>query len=640
MIMVLKRITSCVLRLLWQYILLFLGPICALAQELPTVKLETVEVVEQRLSPFAIGAKTTTLDSTLLSLEALPNLADIINYYTPIAVKSYGNGMLSTISFRGTGPSHTAVLWHGVNISYPMLGQSDLSMLSLALSNEVSIQHGTGSALYGSGALGGTVSLSNANPIIGTNLLLTQWAGSFGTYKNHVQASYANAKYFIKIATLWDQSNNNFEFNNITRPGVPTEVQEGADYNIFGTSVESGFLIGKNGELSISGQYFNADRNLQPSMNANYLQDNQTDENIRIRARYQTNGTTINWNINYAYLHDVIGFNGAKTFADQQVIRAELEKKLYSWLNINVAADYNFIKIESPFYTEENTKESRSNVWASLLLNPTERLFISLNLRQSFNPQYKIPFTPTLGSEFILIKKSEHQLRINTLLAKGYRVPTLNERYWQPGGNLNLIPEDSYSAELGFSGKSTNHLVYSYELTGYRMWVENWILWRPQGSFWSPENVKHVDVYGIEASGSLEHGLFSGKIKWSGNYAFTKSINRTGLDQFDRSVDKQLAYVPIHRATVTSTSEWNSWSLMVNVSYTGQRFVTADNEESLPNYILLNLRLSKSFRASKFLFNTHANINNLLNTQYQSVENKAMPGINLLFGLTISYYKP
>ena len=611
-----------------------------IAQELPPVILEPVEIVNIRLSPFAIGASTTSLDSTLIFLEAAPNLADLITNYTSTAVKSYGNGMLSTISFRGTGPSHTAVLWHGINISYPMLGQSDLSLLSIALSEQVTIQQGTGAALYGSGALGGTISLSNGEPNIGTSLLLSQWFGSFGTIKNNFRASYANDKYFVKIATLWDQSNNDFSFKNSTKLGSPTEVQQGADYKILGTALELGVVIGEQGKLNVSSQYFIADRNLQPSMNANMPADNQKDENIRIRTKYQHNGASLNWNINYAYLHDVIGFNGAKTFADQQVVRAEMDRNLFSWLNFNLAADYNFIQINSPFYAAERTKENRANLWASLLFNPISPLLVSINLRQSFNPNYTIPFIPSLGVEYLAIKSSTHQLNIKTLLARGFRVPTLNEQFWQPGGNPNLIPEDSYSVEIGLSGKSIKVLSFSYELTAYRMWVENWILWRPQGSFWSPENIKHVDVYGLEASGSLKHKLADVNIKWLGNYAFTKSINRTGLDQFDRSVNKQLAYVPVHRATLSSISEWNSWSFLLNAAFTGQRFVTADNEESLPEYLLLNLRLGKSFKKGRYIFKGHANINNVLNTNYQSIENRAMPGINYLIGITISYYNP
>jgi outer membrane cobalamin receptor len=608
------------------------------AQELPPVNLASVEIVDKRISSFAIGASTSQLDSTFIKLEALPNLAELISYYTPVAVKSYGNGMLSTISFRGTGPGHTAVLWHGINISYPMLGQSDLSMLSMALSDQVTLQAGTGAALYGSGALGGTISLSNADIPMGTNLSLTQWFGSFSTIKNSVQASYRDDKFSVKIATLWDQSSNQFKFSNSTKLGSPKEIQQGADYKIYGTSVEMEAAIGDRGVLSVSGQIFNANRNLQPSMNASASPDNQTDENIRVRTKYEYQGAKLAWNVNYAYLYDVIGFNGDKTFANQQVFRAEAEKDIFSWLDFSLAADYNFIQLSSPFYSANKTLEQRANVWASFLINPLERLLLSVNLRQSFNPDYQIPFTPSLGAEYMLIKGT-HSINIKTLMARGYRVPTLNERFWQPGGNLSLVPEDSYSGEIGIAGTISSAWTVNYELTGYRMWVENWVLWQPKGSIWSPENVKQVDVYGLEASGSVAKNFGAANIKLLANYAYTKSINRTGLDQFDRSVNKQLVYVPIHNATISAIALVKSWSVVMNTVFSGQRFVTADNEESLPAYLLLNLRMGKSFRKGNYLFSAHANVNNILNSQYQSVENKAMPGTNFLLGITISYSK-
>ena len=640
MIMSLKKVKYYVFVFCGHCLCLFGGTSHIMAQELPAVTLEPVEIINSRLSPFAIGASTTNFDTTLLALEAIPNLADLITYYTAASVKSYGNGMLSSISIRGTGPGHTAVLWHGVNISYPMLGQSDLSMLSMALSEKVIMQPGTGSALYGSGAIGGTISLSNLVPSNGTAVSLTQWFGSFGTIKNNISASYARDNFFIKITTLWNQSENDFKFKNTTKLGAPTEVQQGASYKTLGTAMELGVGIGERGSLRVSGQYLNAHRNLQPSMNANLPKDSQTDENIRFRTKYQHQGENVNWNLNYAYLQDVIGFNGVKTFAYQQVFRAELERNLSGWLNFNFAADYNFIQINSPFYAADKTYESRANLWASFLLNPINRLLISLNLRQSFNEHYEIPFTPSLGAEYEILDGLKNHLVIKTLLARGYRVPTLNEQYWQPGGNLNLEPEDSYSVELGIEGKSISALNLEYELTGYRMWVDNWILWRPNGNFWSPENIKHVDVYGVEVSTSLAHHVGPTNIKWLGSYAYTRSINRTGIDQFDRSVNKQLAYVPINKATISILGELARWSLLINATYTGQRYVTADNELSLPDYLLLNLRMGKSFRKEKFLFNGHVNINNVLNTNYQSVENKAMLGINFLLGITISYFKP
>ena len=626
----------------WQWCWLLLAvPLVTRGQEaLPVTELQPVEIVSEHLSPFAIGARGTGFDSLLLSQEAVPNLVDIIANYTSLAIKSYGNGMLATISFRGTGPGHTAVLWHGINITYPMLGQSDLSLLSLGLSDQVMLQYGTGSALYGSGALGGTVSLTNTTPAQGTDISLSQWFGSFGTVKNNLRASYANDKFFLQVKTLWDQSANNFRFTNTTKPGLPVERQQGADYSLMGAAFEAGLEAGKSSRLLLSGQYFMADRNLQPSMNANTATDNQTDENIRLRAKYAYQHGGYTGNLNYAYLLDVIGFNGAKTLSDQQVLRAESEWRVSSWLNLNVAGDYNYISIKSPFYAAAQTTENRANLWAAFLLSPLERLAVSLNLRQSFNTDYAIPFTPSLGLEYSLVDKPGSNLVVKSLLARGYRVPTLNDRFWQPGGNPDLQPEDSWSAEIGLSGQANKKLPVTYELTAYRMWVDNWILWRPQGSFWSPANVKYVDVYGLEVAGTLAHRWGAADLRWQGNYALTKSINRTGLDAYDRSVNKQLAYVPVHKASLTATTGIAHWAILINAAFTGKRYVTADNENDLPAYTLVNFRVSRAFSAGNFRFSGHANVNNLLNTQYQSIENRAMPGINFLLGITISYHKP
>jgi len=54
---------------------------------------------------------------------------------------------------------------------------------------------------------------------------------------------------------------------------------------------------------------------------------------------------------------------------------------------------------------------------------------------------------------------------------------------------------------------------------------------------------------------------------------------------------------------------------------------------------LVNIRLAKSFKRGNYLFEGHANVNNVLNTPYQSIENKAMPGINFLIGITVTYNK-
>ncbi|HHL52761.1 MAG TPA: TonB-dependent receptor, partial [Flammeovirgaceae bacterium] len=109
-------------------------PVCGQSAE---VQLQPVEITAQRLSPFATGARSQRLDSMRLQVEGFASLAEVLTWYTTIATKAYGNGMLTSLSFRGTGASHTAVLWHGINIAYPSLGQNDLAVLPLSLYNDI-----------------------------------------------------------------------------------------------------------------------------------------------------------------------------------------------------------------------------------------------------------------------------------------------------------------------------------------------------------------------------------------------------------------------------------------------------------------------------------------------------------------------
>ena len=180
----------------------------------------------------------------------------------------------------------------------------------------------------------------------------------------------------------------------------------------------------------------------------------------------------------------------------------------------------------------------------------------------------------------------------------------------------------------------------TYQVTAYRMWVNNWILWRPVGIIWSPENIREVNVHGLEFSGSLHHNIGPLALSWRGNYALTRSINQTGLDQFDRSVGKQLSYTPIHKGGLTLDGQCRSWAFVINGVGLGQRYITADNETSLPAYFLLNLRVSKHLDLGAVGLNINASVNNLLDVDYQSVANKAMPGINYLVGVNLNFQKP
>ena len=89
-------------------------------------------------------------------------------------------------------------------------------------------------------------------------------------------------------------------------------------------------------------------------------------------------------------------------------------------------------------------------------------------------------------------------------MAKSFRLPTLNDLYWLPGGNLDLQPEFGNTFELGIDFQSKNSL-YDLQIHSglFSNRVKNWIVWIPGNGYWKPENVQKVKSEGIELSVNL-----------------------------------------------------------------------------------------------------------------------------------------
>ena len=94
----------------------------------------------------------------------------------------YG-GAGQELHIRGMGADGTQVLVNGLSINSPSLGSADLSKISASNIERIEIVKGSGSVLYGSGAMGGTVNILTKSPEQDqTDLIINTGYGSEGTY--------------------------------------------------------------------------------------------------------------------------------------------------------------------------------------------------------------------------------------------------------------------------------------------------------------------------------------------------------------------------------------------------------------------------------------------------------------------------
>ena len=130
-----------------------------------SIRLEPVMIRGFAPERFMSGLKVQKMDSSALNDFRFQNISDLLSLYTPLAFKNYGHGQLNTVSFRGTSANHTAVLWNGLNINSPILGQTDFSTVPIAGFDELSVQYGAAASNVGSDAVGGSILLGSSAPV-------------------------------------------------------------------------------------------------------------------------------------------------------------------------------------------------------------------------------------------------------------------------------------------------------------------------------------------------------------------------------------------------------------------------------------------------------------------------------------------
>lgn len=605
-----------------------------------TINFKPVEIIANKIPD---SFKISSFDS--ISLQQSENLADLINNNSSVFIKSYGAGSLSSISFRGTGASHTQVLWNGIALNSPMNGQIDFSLYPTLFFDNAELHHGASGLIDGEGALGGSVVLNNQEQFNSqTKISLNQLIGSFGNYTTAIQLKTGNKQWFYETQVYDKKAQNNFSYTNITIKDNPTEQMENAVVNQYGIQ-QAIYRKFKNSTLGARIWYFNSDRQLPSNLTQSELtNENQKDESYRALIEWKGLATKFQYQISSALVKDLLVYENNT---------ATIYSKNISYLfdnNINTSIYFddkfkviNNLNIKYEMADADGYVQSYKRVNASWLLGINKsfnRLSIDVFNRTIVVGESFKNIAPDIGSQFKLLNKEDFFMKANAGI--NYHYPTFNDLYWNPGGNENLKPEYAKMLEGGLSyAKSINQLTLKTEFTTFYSFVKDWIIWLPTaGSYWSPTNLKEVENKGIEVglnlSANFKRWNFSGKI----NYAYTESTNRNAKNDFDNSINKQLIYVPYHKLSSCLQLKFKTVQLMYTYNYTGELFITTDNNWYMPAIFISDISLSNQFIVHPtWSISGIFSINNILNQEYQSVANRPMPGRNYLLSVVINFTK-
>lgn len=581
--------------------------------------LEEIVLSDVKLAQNSEGQFIQKLSDSLLRKNE-PLLTSALKFNTPVYFRENGYGMVSSASIRGTGASQTAVVWNGININSQFTGQTDFNTINTGVYDNIQLRPGGGSVIYGSGAIGGTIHLNNLfefNSKVSNYLKLAY--GSFETSELLYNGKFSNSKTSLNINFSGITSDNDYRY-----PGTELSNENGDFYNYSINTAVAQWLNPTN-ILKFYSAYYQGDRGFSGTLTLNSNSEYE-DRNLRNLVEWKSFLADLTSSLKVAFIKesykyfenrdaDIFSFGEAET----AIFKYDLNYSISATKSLNLLLDY----------TSSNGKGSgianakRNTTGISLLWNQDlGKLNYNASLRQEFLKEYKSPLLFSIGANYQIAPF--YKLKLNT--SRNFRIPTYNDLFWLEGGNRNLKPETSLQAEIGneFQFKEMKLSIAAYFID-----IQDLLRWTPNVSgIWRPGNTQNVHNYGLEVFAEWNKNLGEYPLQLNATYAYTRSI--------DQETEKQLIYVPEHKVTFVPSVEINNIKIFGHYLYNGSIYTSSDNQYSLDGYSIANLGASYIFNNSPGL-ELGFQIKNILDTKYQSIPSRIMPGRSFQTSLTFNF---
>ncbi|MGM0406850.1 MAG: TonB-dependent receptor plug domain-containing protein, partial [Bacteroidota bacterium] len=589
------------------------------------------------LNHFSTGLKVYSVQKELISEFRTQSLAELLAQHSQIFIKSYGNAGLATASTRGSGTNHTAILWNGFNLQDPMNGTTNLANIPVSFIDEIEIQQGGSGALFGSGALGGAIHFnSDLNYNKGLEIKTNQKYGSYQNIFNAVNINYSNSHLSTSTRFFQHTAQNDYEYKNIALINQETEKLSNAGYQKYGFLQSLKYKINQNQEVSMHGWYQNSLNELPSTMlNANSGQEEQNDESLRLIAEWKRFGEKSTTNIRTAYLDKKNIYTNPSindtTHNHSTSSITEIEQKFQLGRNqmLNLGVNETYETASSEYYGSPKYRNRLSFFSSYKIFNLSNTLSSTISFRNEIINNSTTPITYSLGVRADIFQ----WLFLTGNFAKNYRVPTFNELYWGNWGNPDLDPETGFSEDLGvtFYQSISDHQT-KLNITVFNSNVDNWIVWVPDHTIWTPKNVKEVWSRGIESSFNYHFSAGHYKINFDASYNYNKATNGNSPPD-----NKQLIYVPKHQYHWGVQLKYKFIDLKYNESFTGKRYTSENNQQYVNAFTVGNAHVGIGFNSKIITGKMIFSIYNIWNSSYQAMAWYPMPLRNYAISLSLNF---
>lgn len=597
-------------------------------------------VISAKLEKMFSSINSQKIDSTILQFHSSQNIASLLAQQSHVKVVSYGASGLSSVRLRGGQSNHTAVVWNGFNIQDPLNGGFNFSSVGCDLTDEVIVQRGGGSAVYGSGAVGGSIHLNNApNFNSGLQSNVSYHLGSFGKQYLLLGTEKGSKNFFTSFKVFSNRLKNDFDFVNVAKYGSPVDTFKDAALQQY-AFLQENYLNLNGHHLSSQFWYQENERGVPSNMTG-------SDRGAFIKNKWVRLG--LNWNkrSGFFYYEGRSGFfynglNFVKPSIDLNALHtsySNTSEALVSYrggknqeLTLGFNNNYTFALSDnfsdSPFM-------NKFALYASDKIRLFKRVELNLSVRREYSEATWRPITYLINSKIKLNKS----IYFTGSYAKSHRTPTFNDLFWAGNsavGNVNLEDESGISQDLGLLfQQKRKRFEYKGDVAFYQNEFSNMIQWAPQGTIWLPLNQKLVKSRGIETNWSFNQTIKKVyKLNLNLAYTFTSSIIKEKAENESSAIiGKQLIYTPKHQGNIGIGASNKKIQTNLNIQYNGKVYTQSDNKVFLYPSILTNASISYQLKRKDFQCTISGKVNNVFDQNYMVMIWYPMPGRNYELGL-------
>lgn len=614
-----------IFRLLWFLKLWLLG--CFAQAQSDSIRIQDVLIVDKSLRETSRSLSTKQWSSRDIAESQSTDLANFLEQGHASYLKNYGPGMLSTLSIRGASSSQSSILWNGVPIQSPMLGLLDVSLLPAQSFQDIQLNPASDASMRGSGHIGGALHLNNRANTKNTAKIHSQY-GSFGNLKMHGQLQYRMGKLQLSSSYNHCHMNNRYPYRIADR----IKIMEQAFVRKQQFMQHAYMNIDKHSKLAAHYWFLNSHKGIPPT-------STQTKSTNALKDKAHR-----------AQLHYKRGFGAhllstSLSYANEQNIYLEQKKEItnnrFRTLQFISSFDYRINKQHSLYLGLSN---SHTTAFTPAYGKPIHYIHHYLNfayhfkqgiwnsqfgIRKGLSNQGTIPWIPNIK---IGVEAAGQSIELQ--VQRSYRLPSMNDLYWQPGGNPELLPEQGWS--VSGSWQTLNYQSNTWKtkllLSLYNRDIKHWILWsRPAGkNFFKAYNAAAVRSTGLELSPFVQFQKSQWKLSLQAAYHYVSAIHKIGLSLPRIKRGEQLWYTPKHTARLQLGLQYLAHRMHYYYRYVG---ATLGINDSVPSFQLHGIQYAYSSKLYKSKLQFKFSIHNLLNLSYRIIERRPMPGRHVVFGI-------